>query len=409
MAVRKGLKYRPRARAVRKTEASTKARGKANRIRIGVLVGKNFDPIARGTQDRAYPERFKQRKNTGRSSSGWGGMFHVDVATGLKIARLHPDVFEIDFMTGLEVTEARLKRNHLNLNMFYDVVIASFKGDKNHIRQVRQGFTNPECRMWPSFDYYDWVCNKPRYMKQCIKAGIPMIDTIFVEDGFDPDSILRKVRAKGWEKFFVKSAAYVCYGNSAIFGKTQDFIDNPSLMHDFLKDNSKTKSFLVQPFVLKPDGKVFDEVRNFFIDGKWAYSVYTDGTDDDAVYEQPRGALKDACRKLSERVYKEVLKASKWQGKPMTPILNRIDIGVVPDRSKPHGFRIFCNEIETEISTWLARYAPFDVADRVGEACVKKSRELLRGLLDSGRKMSDQAMVEKLLGVLDERLGPLTA
>ncbi|CAE8643997.1 unnamed protein product [Polarella glacialis] len=138
MAVRKGLKYRPRARAVRKTEASTKARGKANRIRIGVLVGKNFDPIARGTQDRAYPERFKQRKNTGRSSSGWGGMFHVDVATGLKIARLHPDVFEIDFMTGLEVTEARLKRNHLNLNMFYDVVIASFKGDKNHIRQVRQ-------------------------------------------------------------------------------------------------------------------------------------------------------------------------------------------------------------------------------------------------------------------------------
>lgn len=56
--------------------------------------------------------------------------------------------------------------------------------------------------------------------------------------------------------------------------------------------------FLVQPYVLKPNGNVFDEIRNFFIDGEWAYSVYTDGVDYEGFWEQPEGKLKEACKKL---------------------------------------------------------------------------------------------------------------
>ena len=50
--------------------------------------------------------------------------------------------------------------------------------------------------------------------------------------------------------------------------------------------------------MLKPNGNVFDEIRNFFIDGEWAYSVYTDGVDYDGFWEQPEGKLKEACKKL---------------------------------------------------------------------------------------------------------------
>ena len=65
--------------------------------------------------------------------------------------------------------------------------------------------------------------------------------------------------------------------------------------------------FLVQPYVLKPNGNVFDEIRNFFIDGEWAYSVYTDGVDYEGFWEQPEGKLKEACKKLPGTKFYEIL------------------------------------------------------------------------------------------------------
>merc|ERR1712194_131852 len=62
-------------------------------------MGKNFDPIKVGTQDKAYPDKLKIKNNTGPKAEGWGGAYHADVNTGLKMKRLHPDIFEIDFMT----------------------------------------------------------------------------------------------------------------------------------------------------------------------------------------------------------------------------------------------------------------------------------------------------------------------
>jgi len=171
------------------------------------------------------------------------------------------------------------------------------------------------------------------------------------------------------------------------------------------------KTFLLQPYMLKPNGEVFDEVRNFFIDGQWRYSIFTHGTDasDGGYYEEPDGPRKEACKAMAERAYREILKAAKWQGKHQTPLLNRIDIGIVPDKSKRLGYRIFVNEIEPHMTTWLGRYCPFDIADKMGHACVKKLRQLLKLSLDARRAMPNAGNVRKLLEVLDERLGPLDA
>lgn len=403
----------PAKPATKRTQA-TKGKGKAAptkgfRIRLGILHGKNFDPIPVGTHDRDYPKHLQYMNNSGPQAEGWGGRYHIDVSTGLKIQRLFPDIFKVDLMTGKDITQARLKKNHLNLNFWYDAGVAMLSNDKRHVAEVLKVHNNPECRMWPSGDYYDWVLRKPRYMKQCQKAGIPMIDTIYVDNGFDPDKVLKQVQAKGWDKFFAKPAHFTFFGSGAIHGKTQDFIDDPSKLKEYAKEVKGMKLFVVQPYTLKPNGKVFDEVRNFFIDGEWAYSVYTDGTDYEGVYAEPAGPRKEACKALAQRVYKEVLKAAKWEGKPIKTLLNRIDIGVVPDKSKPKGFRIFLNEIELEMTTWLARYVPFNLCDRMADAAVKKSRELLRGLLRAGRKVPDKKKVGELLAVLDERLGPLPA
>jgi len=100
----------------------------------------------------------------------------------------------------------------------------------------------------------------------------------------------------------------------------------------------------------------------------------------------------------------EVKKVHKWEGKPLNSLLNRIDIGVVPDKSKKEGWRIFVNEIEPRMTTWLGRYCPFVVQDKIAEVCVKQIREMLKRSLAAKRKMPSPEKVRKLLAILDQRL-----
>jgi len=321
---------------------------------------------------------------------------------------LHPDVFEIDFMEMKDVTEARLAKNHLTFNFWGDMSIALMNEKPDLAKRLMKVQSNPATHHVPSWDYYEWIMHKSRYMKQCTKAGIPMIDTIHVENGFDAKAVLKKIVAKGWDKFFVKPGYMSFFGAGCINGKTQDFVDDIEPLLQYEKENKKMKEFLVQPYVLKPNGNVFDEIRNFFIDGEWAYSVYTDGVDYEGFWEQPAGKLKEACKQLAIRTYKEVQKVNKWEGKPINTLVNRIDIGVVPDKSKKEGWRIFVNEIEPQMTTWLGRYCPFVIQDRVGEACVKQARQMLRASLAAKRKLPGSTeRLRQLLDVLDQRLGPL--
>merc|ERR1712107_716256 len=100
--------------------------------------------------------------------------------------------------------------------------------------------------------------------------------------------------------------------------------DDMTPLFQFAKENKDMKQFLVQPYTLKPNGEVFDEVRNYFIDGEWAYSIFTHGTDTSnaGYYNEPEGPRKMACKAIAERAYQQVLKAATWQGKPMSTLLS---------------------------------------------------------------------------------------
>merc|ERR1712151_1253893 len=246
-----------------------------------------------------------------------------------------------------------------------------------------------------------------------MKAGIPMIPTVTYRNGFDAQQCLTDVQKKGWDKFFVKVGHFSFFGEGAIHGKTVDFLGpREKDLKDYAKANKTSNVFLVQPYTLKPNGEVFDEVRNFFIDGQWRYSVFTHGTDgsDAGYYQEPDGPRKVACKALAERAYQEVLKASTWQGKRQTPLLNRIDIGVIPkkgaDSLHKTDNQYFVNEIEMIMTTWLDRYAPISVQDVMAHASVKHALELLVGLLNSKTSMPDKALVKKTCTILNKRLGP---
>jgi len=183
-------------------------------------------------------------------------------------------------------------------------------------------------------------------------------------------------------------------------------------LNAYAKENKGSKTFLLQPYMLKPDGKVFDEVRNFFIDGEWRYSVFTHGTDesDAGYYQEPDGPRKEACKALALRVYEEVLKTSKFEGQKQTPLLNRIDIGVIPrkggDSLHKTDNQYFLNEVELICTTWLDRYAPINVADNVATAAMKQALEHVTKMLNGKRRVPDVAQVKKVVKQLNNRLGP---
>jgi len=400
-----------KAKAVKRTFPAGKNRTKKvvtlKRVRVGILVGKDFDPVKKGTHDPNYPKKYVL------SEDDWG-KYQVDVSTALKMQELHPDLLEIDIIQGKEVSEKRLLKNHVNLNFWYDVGCAMVSGrGKRHVDDVMKAHMNPKCHLDPSWDYYNWIINKPRYMEQCMKAGIPMIPTIIYKNGLRPEQCLKDVQKKGWEKIFIKVGSYAFFGDGAIHGKTADFLGpREKNLRDYAASNQGSKIFLVQPYMLKPNGEVFDEVRNFFIDGQWRYSVFTHGTDgsDSGYYQEPDGPRKMACKALAEQAYQQVLKVCKWQGKRVNPLLNRIDIGVIPKKGGISLHRTdntyFVNEIEMIMTTWLERYAPISVHDVMAHASVKHTLELLAVLLKSKKKMRDEADVRAVARMLNARVGP---
>merc|ERR1719326_1906752 len=186
------------------------------KLRIGVCVGKDFDPVKKGSQPPNFP------KELVLTNDDWG-KYSVDAVTALKMKDLHPDLVDIDIIPGTELTQKRLQNNHVNLTFWPEVGTALMSGNKKRIDEYFKIFQNPNCRLDPQWDYYDWVLNKSRYMAQLKKAGIPMIPTVMYTNGFDPKQCLTDVKKQGWDKFFCKVGHYTFFGSGAIHGNTEDF------------------------------------------------------------------------------------------------------------------------------------------------------------------------------------------
>lgn len=384
------------------------SKGACKKLRIGVCIGKDFDPVKKGSEPPNFPKKLIRTKDD------WG-KYSVDAVTALRMKELHTDLLDIDIIPMEEMNETRLKKNHVNLTFWPEIGTAKMSEKKKHIADVTKCQKNLECRFDPQWDYYDWILCKPRYMQTLMKAGIPTIPTIIYKNGFNSKQCLKDVQKKGWDKFFVKVGHFAFFGVGAICGKTEDFLGKRGKdLEKYEKDNNRSNVFLLQPYTLKPNGEVFDEVRNFFIDGQWRYSVFTHGTDetDAGYYQEPDGPRKVACKAMAEKVYEQVLKTATWEGKKQTPLLNRIDIGVIPKKGADSLHKTdntyFCNEIEFTCTTWLDRYAPINVGDVMAHASVKHALELCVGMLNNKkRRVPDAADVRKVCKQLNDRVGPL--
>merc|ERR1711881_147253 len=102
---------------------------------------------------------------------------------------------------------------------------------------------------------------------------------------------------------------------------------------------------------------------------------------------------------MAVKAYKEIAKHATFHGKPQTPLLNRIDIGVVPKRGgdslHKEDNHYFVNEVELIICTWLDRYATMSVQENMAQATIKHSLGLLAQMLKSKQHIPDEEHVRK--------------
>mmetsp|Transcript_13790 Transcript_13790/g.35017 ORF Transcript_13790/g.35017 Transcript_13790/m.35017 type:complete len:436 (-) Transcript_13790:126-1433(-) len=405
-----GIRY---SRIVVKRDSKTLHKDAKDKVKVGIIVGpKNCDPILPGTRDKDWPEEFKVKNNTGPNASGWGGQYQVDVGMGLKLQRLFPDVFSVDVIAGSECTEARLAKNHINFNLGYDLVNAFMSQDPRHEKAFKNAMTSQRSQLWPEYPLQEFIYRKDFYLKALQKGGVATMDTLFIDKGINPTQVLKMVKAKKWDRFFIKPAYLGSFGMAGGKFVTKECEQDPSILKNF-QDNDANgyKMFLIQPFTVKPDGKVFDEVRNYFLDGEWSHAIYTDGTDDDAVFPLKEGCpYLEATRELAKRAYKVFCDQAKWRGSPLKPPMTRFDVGVMPDPKKgPKALKVFINEIEMEAATWLVRYVPFDIVKCMSEIYPKKILELINGLKRQPKARMPSADAMRKLEALVDRLSTGTA
>lgn len=187
------------------------------KVRVGVLVGKDFDPVKKGTEPPNFPKKLI------RTNDEWG-KYSVDAVTALKMQTLHPNELDIDIITSEEVNQKRLQKNHVNITFWPEVGTSMLSGKQKMIDEYWKVWKNPKSRLDSTGDYYDWILNKTRYMTALKKAGIPTIPTVMYTNGFKAKQGIKDVQKMKWDKFFCKVGSFCFFGNGAINGKTEDFL-----------------------------------------------------------------------------------------------------------------------------------------------------------------------------------------
>lgn len=377
--------------------------GKANgrKIRIGFLVGKDNDPVPHGTHPKDIPAKICFADPKG---NGWGGKYHVDSVVAWRVAKSFPEVVS-DPIPPSEVTLQRLKKNDVNFVIGADYLNARLadpkKGDSSaHAKKVLKALKSKEGKCFPDWKLQDWVYWKNKYMKQCMKAGVPMLPTIFLGSRPDCKKLLKDIKARGWKRFVIKPEMS-CWSIGFLAAYTSECEEDPSKLEEHFA-RSKMPAYLVQEFLESKEfpGQSFSEVRCWWINGEFSHAAETTAQDetkgiDGIVIPPPKSDLAQAVE-VGRRAMEQVMKVSKFQGKSTPPPLIRTDIGVcdfqIKGLSTGKKRTFFLNEIENMGTNWLTRYHAndakglrgrsypehrgFDMVDRMSEYVVKKANEL---------------------------------
>jgi hypothetical protein len=305
----------------------------------------------------------------------------ADVAIGLYIEYTYPDV-KVDYIKPEEISTRRFKKNDLDFIIIYDLLEAFHLTKKDNFHKFKLALQNSN-NVYPPYQYQKFINNKCIYYKYLANKGIPVAPTHCVtkekwytrNPNMYISNLIRRVKHNNWESIIAKpvygqeskdfSKFLVCKSNGLECQKKK-------LIKYFSKNIPKYKSIVIQEYI-KGFDKSNPEIRTYFINGEYMYSIITTVDDvEQPVQEGGKFEIPDDKWKYAMELAKKVINSlPKIDLTSKYPILTRIDIGSGLT-NVPH--TLFVNEVEFVPSLYIEDQNN-PVVEKISETLVKTTKE----------------------------------
>ena len=285
----------------------------------------------------------------------------ADVAIGIYLEHEFPYI-EVDYITPPEISTRRFNKNDIVFIIIYDLLESFHLSDQTVYYSFKNALKHSS-NVYPPYVYQKFVNNKCDYYAYLAEKGIPIAPThcITPEKWYSKSpkkfvtNLLEKIRRKKWESIIAKPV----YGQEAIgFEIFKDCQAHREKLEKYLAKNvKKYKSIVLQQYI-PGFGVNKPEIRTFFINGKYVYSIIT--SDIDLSQPKQEGGT---YKKFTDKQWKYILSLAQktmmslpkldLKGCHKYPILTRIDIGSGLDDTKETPFGFFVNEVEFVPSLYI--------------------------------------------------------
>lgn len=308
-----------------------------------------------------------------------------DVSIGMYILDNWNNV-EVDFITPEEIDPKRLRDNHINFMIIYDL-LESFHVDDKHIYENFVKTLAHADNIYPPYNYQKFINNKCSYIKHLSKINqdlvipthcITMTNWKRIGTKNCREFIKKIVKERNWGKFIAKPV----FGQESIDFKNFGSIDKSNINYQIDKyinkcfKDKKYPGIIFQKYIEGFD-QTKPEIRMYYIGNDYKYSVITN---DETVKipEDEKGTAnvptKTALKRFTKKVVNE-LPEIQIQGVKLPRLLTRIDVACEHKFKKPW----IVNEVEFVPSLYIedVNFIPEpDLGDQmvnIGLELVKKS------------------------------------
>lgn len=359
-------------KSISKKSASKNSVKKSGKLKVGIVLNYKKAELKKeellNVNSKKMPwlalakeEKYKSHVIVIKKSGKARSFVAADVAIGIYLESHYPSKVEVDYITPPEISTRRFKKNDIVFVIIYDLLEAFHLSDKKIFYSFKNALKNSS-NVYPPYAYQKFVNNKCNYYTHLAQKGVPVAPTYCItrEKWYSKSptkfvtNLLARVKAKHWDSIIAKPV----YGQEAIgFAKFMECQDHRGKLEKYLAKNvPKYKSIVIQQYIPGFD-KNKPEIRTYFVDGKYVYSVVTT--------ESIVGQVKQEGGKyaLPQKEWEHVLKLAKktmatlpkleLKGQHKHPILTRIDIGSGLEDTKHSPYGYFVNEVEFVPSLYI--------------------------------------------------------
>ena len=256
-----------------------------------------------------------------------------DVSIGMYILDNWKNV-EVDFITPEDISPKRLRDNHINFMIIYDLLESFHVDDKKIYENFVKTLAHAN-NIYPPYNYQKFINNKCSYIKHLSKVDedivipthcITMTNWKRIGTENCRNLIQRIVKERQWGSFIAKPV----FGQESIdfknfgYGKNNNQIDN---YIDMCFKKKKYPGIIFQKYIEGFD-KTKPEIRMYYIGNNYKYSVITN----DKTVKIPRDEqgtadvpTKNSLKSFTKKVVNK-LPEIEIQGVTLPRLLTRIDV-----------------------------------------------------------------------------------